>query len=441
MHKTYPMSDLQRDWFDRENQHRNPDLIVQVQQQLDGHVDAEAFRAAATEVIDAADALRTTLDVEDGVHVQRVWEHALDGTIYVEDLTGLPAEQAQEQVLQMMAGERWHHFDFTTGPLVRIGLVQVTPSYAVVSLVAHHIIADGWSMGLVIANLADAYARHLAKGGPAQDAAVPAPTPMQLHEWVDQEARANGSPASDNSLTYWREALADVEPVHLPYDHELEVPERHSRSWARFSVPDELANALTASSARLSVMPSATLLTAYLRALAAAAGRRSVATLYLVSRRTRQNAGVVGCLINSIVIPLQVTDDRAADVRAVQRALLNGHRHQGVFIERVLSECKLPTRGIDAIFIFDKADYGYGTTFGPHVSSRFKDRNPPRPDRIGNWWENCTFRVVHEGDRIHGSISYNGLAYQDATMQQFVVFFLEELTLIARTGEASASAN
>jgi hypothetical protein len=428
----HPMSDLQANWFERETRHPNPDLIMTEQNKITGRVDVRALRAAVTELLACHEALRSTFEASDAGGVRVVRELSAADVLFVDDLSDRPLPEAQARTADLIGAERWWRFDLTRGPLLRVRLVQTSAEVAVLSVVAHHIVVDGGAMGVLLRQLQASYAAHSAG---RERSAEPG---MSLAEWTADEARWKSTAAADRAREYWKDALAGITELHVPFNRPPESPELHDQDFAAFDAPDGLTGRIAEASRRLAALPATIYVGCFLRALAAATGRREVAALYLVNRRNRQTAGVVGCLLNSIVVPLSVTADRTADIKAVQGALLRGQRYQGLFIEEVFESCGIRTRAIDALMIFEKDD-GERFALDPHPTAPYDGPLPPRPTRVGGWWENLTFRVVDSGAAVWGGAEYNARVYDQATMRRFVDSFAAELDALLAESAPSAA--
>ncbi|WP_165840630.1 condensation domain-containing protein, partial [Streptomyces scopuliridis] len=159
---------------------------------LTGFLDAEALRTALAGLVDRHEALRTTFDSVDGRGVQVV--HPMVDvpvrTVTLGDPSGLDAALREESVTP---------FDLRTGPLVRVLLVRIAPSEHVLVLSMHHIVTDGWSMGVVTRELSELYAAAVR----GEEARLPL-LPVQYPDFaVWQRDRLSGE-ALDSQIEYWR---------------------------------------------------------------------------------------------------------------------------------------------------------------------------------------------------------------------------------------------
>lgn len=126
---------------------------------LEGPVDEAALRTCAQGLLDRHEALRTRFVLRDG----ELWQHIDTEAVLA---WSAAAAHGPRDVEEWMAAEHHRPFDLESGPLFRVAVLH-TPEGAVLALALHHIVADGWSVGILARELLGAYARY----GGAPDAA------------------------------------------------------------------------------------------------------------------------------------------------------------------------------------------------------------------------------------------------------------------------------
>jgi acyl carrier protein len=109
-----------------------------------------------TEIVRRHEVLRTTFQSTDGEVVQVIWP-AQDFNIAIEDLSCLPDTEREAAVRQLVTEEGKAPFDLSNGPLLRVKLLRLATDEYVVLLTMHHIIGDGWSMGLLVNEIGSLY--------------------------------------------------------------------------------------------------------------------------------------------------------------------------------------------------------------------------------------------------------------------------------------------
>lgn len=180
---------------------------VPVALRLDGPLDRSALARAFATMWSRHDGLRTVFPANDGGPVQQVLPP--EPVPYEEhDLTD--ADGGLDALLEREARQR---FDLAAGPLVRARLVRVAPATHVLALTLHHIVSDGWSMGIVLDELTTLY-RSYAEAAPSPLAPV-AVTCADVARWQRMWLEGDELEAQ---LAYWRRALRGAATLNLPVD-------------------------------------------------------------------------------------------------------------------------------------------------------------------------------------------------------------------------------
>lgn len=205
---------------------------------LSGPLDAVALRRAIDDVVGAHEAVRTTFHLDDGVLVQRVGP--TDGLPLAEiDFEGFPGHERDAAVHQHVWALSSTAFDLESGPLMRVSLIRCSAEEHVLVLVMHHIVSDGWSLGVLLSDISGKYEAHR-RGTPV------ATEPGRLHygdyaHW--QQTTVRSKAAGDRA--YWKQQLDGLPPaIDLPEDRA--APSRRTGVGGRcvFVVDQELALAV-----------------------------------------------------------------------------------------------------------------------------------------------------------------------------------------------------
>src|SRR5262249_17351846 len=134
----------------------NPFYNVPVALRLSGRLDRRAFAQSLAEVVRRHEVLRTTFPAAGGRHAQVIGPPQ-DLEARLVDLSALPAEEREAEALRRPAEEARRPFDLAHGPLLRAGLVRLSEEEHLLLLTMHHIVSDGWSMGVLIRETAALY--------------------------------------------------------------------------------------------------------------------------------------------------------------------------------------------------------------------------------------------------------------------------------------------
>jgi NRPS condensation-like uncharacterized protein len=164
---------------------------------LTGELDLKALDLSLRLVVQRHEVLRTTLDTRNGKPLQLIGQ-ARPPTIDLIDLSGGPASDLPQQAYTLARQEVAKPFDLSRGPLVRLVLLRLTPGNHVMLAVLHHIICDGWSLGLFANELATCYAAFCSGASPELT-----PVRVQYSEYVDWQRKWLVSQDFERQLSYW----------------------------------------------------------------------------------------------------------------------------------------------------------------------------------------------------------------------------------------------
>ena len=202
---------------------------------VDGAMPAALWRRAFNEIVRRHAVLRTTFAVLDGMPVQEV-SARLELDLPVDDLRSHSPADFEAAYRKISNTETTAPFDLARGPLVRLRLVRLTQNESALLLTLHHIVADGWSLGILKRELA-AIAGAFSRGGPS-----PLPDlPIQYADFTEwQRERLRGAPLEEH-LDYWRSHL-DGAPLTL--DFPSDRPRPSAQSYAGAVVSTRLSPAI-----------------------------------------------------------------------------------------------------------------------------------------------------------------------------------------------------
>jgi hypothetical protein len=202
----------QRLWFLDQLDPGNPFYNITKAVRLTGSLKAVALERSLNEVVRRHEALRTTFPAVGGSGVQRI-APSMTLALSLQDFSELPSAQREAQVVQTATEEAAHAMDLARGPLFHAVLLRLGEEEHVLVLTMHHIISDGWSIGVFIREMAIIYEAY-ACGRPSPLPEMPFQYADFAHwqrEWLkDEELEAQ--------LNYWRQQLADAPQLELPTD-------------------------------------------------------------------------------------------------------------------------------------------------------------------------------------------------------------------------------
>ncbi|GAA2442210.1 non-ribosomal peptide synthase/polyketide synthase [Streptomyces glaucus] len=268
---------------------------------LTGALDRAALARALELVVERHEALRTTFDEHDGRPAQTV-HPAGPVPLPVRDLPAPDARDAADALDAALLAEYSRPFDLRTGPLLRALLLRESDTAHVLLLTAHHIVTDGWSMGVVLQELCAAYDALVRGAAPA----LP-PVATQYPDFAVWQRRELSGARLERHLAHWKEHLAGAVPPELPLDRPRRGEESGAGAVHAFTVPAHV----TARLRELAAQQHTTLFTALVAAcqtlLARWSGQDDITVGSLTPGRSRTDLErAVGFFANTVVLRTRV---------------------------------------------------------------------------------------------------------------------------------------
>lgn len=332
----FPLSFAQeRLWFLDRLVPGNPFYIVDVAMRLHGPLDVAALEEALNEVVRRHETLRTTFPIVDGQPVQVVAPE-LRLSLGVVDLDGVAEAERDAHAMARATAEAHCPFDLAAGPLLRGLVVRMDGDHALLSLTTHHIVCDGWSMGVLLGELEILYG--------AFSAGRPSPLPELPIQYADftvwQREWLQGRVLQEQ-LTYWRRQLAALPELMLPGDRPRPaVPSFRGGSHSLRLGPG-LSPAAKTMAQREGVTLFMLLLAVFHVLLARWSGQDDIVTgLPIANRQRPELEGLIGFFVNTLVLRVDLGGDPSFReiLRRVREVTLEAYAHQDIPFEKLVDE-------------------------------------------------------------------------------------------------------
>jgi amino acid adenylation domain-containing protein len=319
----------QRLWFLDRLEPESPFYNVPSAVRLLGTLAPAALAAAFQEIVRRHEALRTRFVDREGRPVQAVVEDAAV-PLPLLDLTDLPAARREAEAARLARAEGRRPFDLERGPLLRLALLRLASNEHLLLAVFHHIVSDGWSMGVFLRELSELY-RAFTAGEPSP---LP-PLPLQYADFALWQRGWLAGETLERQLAYWRRQLAGVPPLALPTDR----PRPATPAYRGARRPLAVAAELGALARRESVTPFMTLLAAFSAVLGRWAGQETLAVGTPIAGRTRvELEPLIGFFVNTLVLRTDLAGDPTgrALLGRCREAALGAYAHQDLPFEKLV---------------------------------------------------------------------------------------------------------
>jgi amino acid adenylation domain-containing protein/thioester reductase-like protein len=300
---------------------------------LRGELDRDALERAIGALVERHAALRSRFPLVGEGPVCEVERHL---EIPLERIEPEPGWEGECEVAVPPAVERFasQPFDLAAGPLLRVGLMEVAAADHVFALVIHHLVCDGWSLGILYSELAALY-----RGGVRGEAVDLAPVGVEYADHVRRERGELESGELPAGLAFWTRALEGMETLEMPYD--LPRPARPSMRGALYV--DHLPLSVVRRLEAIGQAHAGSLFMVLQAAFAILLHRYSGQTDIVVgtpvaNRQDLDWDGLVGLLVNAVVLRTRVDDDESFEelLLRCRETTLDALEHSDVPFERVV---------------------------------------------------------------------------------------------------------
>jgi len=320
-------------WFLDQLERGNPAWNIAVRFRIRGRLDAPTLERALNEIVIRHEILRTTFSLIDGQPRQIV--HATAAIpLPVDDLSRLSQTErdAEEERLSIQEGER--RFDLKNGPLIRARLLKLAEQEHMLLVTMHHIVSDGWSIGIFSDELAAHYAAFVENRSP-----ILPELPFQFADYTIWQNDRTQKPALDIHRAYWKNKLANLPPLEIPLDHPRPALKTHNG----YILSTVLPVALTAAVAEFSSRHGCTFYTTALAALKILVHHYTlqndiyVGTL-LAGRDRVELEPLVGLFISTVVLRSNLSGDPKFPelLERVKKTVEEGLEHQDLHFQQVV---------------------------------------------------------------------------------------------------------
>ncbi|HEX8558916.1 MAG TPA: amino acid adenylation domain-containing protein, partial [Pyrinomonadaceae bacterium] len=401
---------------------------------LSGPLDAGALGRSLNEIVRRHEALRTSFADSGGRPVQVVHDPRPLG-LPLADLSGLPEPVREREALRLAVEEAHRPFDLSAAPLMRAGLLRLGPQEHVLLVTTHHIVSDGWSMGVFVRELSALYGAFL-RGEPSPLAEPPvqyADFAVWQREWLQGEAL-------EEQLDYWRRQLGGELPVlKLPTDRPRPPALSYKGAEQPLELPAELTGRLKSLGRREGATLYMTLLAGFFALLHRYTGQEDlVVGTPIAGRNRRETEGLIGFFVNTLVLRAGVAggDSFRGLVERVREATLGAYAHQEVAFEKLVEELH-PERDMSrnplfqVMFALQNApleDFALpGLRLGPFDTGN----DMTRFDLEFHLWE--------DGGAVAGTLIYNTDLFDAATVAQMLGHYRNLLEGAAADPDARVS--
>jgi amino acid adenylation domain-containing protein len=304
-------------------------------------INIAVLRKAINEIARRHEVLRTRFALVAGEAVQIV-EPSVTVPLAVVDLTAMPASTRPGEAQRLTMRELQTPFDLTQAPLVRFSLLRVDADASVLVFAMHHIVSDGWSLGLLMRELGALYEGYTkGRGSPLP------PLPIQYGPYAEWQRRWLQGETLDRLLAYWtRHLQAAPALIELPSDRPRPPIQSYRGAWCNLDLPEALCDRLRSLGRWTGATLYMILLAAFQTLLLRYTGQTDIVIGTPIANRVlREHEALIGLFANMLVIRADLAGNPSwLDLLGrVREVMLEAHAHQDLPFERLV-EALRPAR-------------------------------------------------------------------------------------------------
>ncbi len=408
----------QRLWFLDQLEPESSLYNIHVALSLSGLLDTQVLQRSMGEIMRRHDALRTTFAVTDDRPVQ-VINKPENFNLSVSDLQGLDETERWVRVNAWSEEEARRPFDLIDGPLLRAHLLQLSETEHVLLLTMHHIVSDGWSMGVFVQELAALYDAYIA-GRPSLLQELPiqyADFAVWQRDWLQGERL-------EEQLSYWKSQLADVPPLlKLPTDRSRPPVQSYSGAHEALLLSESLTRSLKELSQDADVTLFMVLLATFSTLLYRYSAQRDILIGTPIANRNRaETENLIGFFINTLILRTRFSDQMTFRelLAQVRETALEAYAHQDFPFEKLVEELH-PERNLSHSPLFQVMLDLQNAPMRDLRLQGLRLTELPFDSQMAKF--DLTLTVFETDRRLSGALEYNTDLFDAVSVQRMVQHF------------------
>ncbi len=394
----------------------SPYYNLPIAYRFEGVLNLPVLKASLDEIIHRHEALRTIFESQDGKLAQLILP-SLKLEFPVVDLEGQLDREAEMQ--RLANKEAQLSFNLKEGPLLRAKLFRLAKEEHIMTLVMHHIISDGWSIGVLLNELKTLY-EAFSQGQPSPLAELP----VQYADFTVWQRDWLQGAELDRQLGYWKKSLAGLSVLELPTDRPRRKVQSHQGEWINLSISSELMTALKALAYQEHTTLFLVLTAAFQVLLHRYSGQDDIALGIPVAGRNRHELeGLIGFMVNTLVLRGNLSGDPTflELLARVSENAFQAYAHQDLPFEKLVEEMQ-PTRDLSRNPLFQVM---FAMQNAPAAEMRWPDLTlSPVSLQTGTSRFDLTMFLGENGKGgLEGALEYNTDLFDSSSIERLTGVF------------------
>ena len=384
---------------------------------LKGRLDRKALRRALDRIVARHEELRTTFISVEGEPAQRITAPD-ESRFHLAERDLREQIGAREELNRLVREEAAAGFDLASGPLIRGRLIRMGEEEHALLITMHHIVSDGWSIGVFIRELSSLYSAF-ARGeeDPLPELGVQyADYAVWQRRWMEGEILRNQG-------EYWERTLAGAPSLlELPTDHPRPAEQDYAGGLVQVALNEELSRGLKELSKRRGTTLYMTVLAGWGALLARLSGQEDIVIGTPAANRGRvEIEGLIGFFVNTLAMRLDVSGSPSVAelLRRVKGQALGAQQHQDIPFEQVV-EIAQPARSLAHTPLFQVLFDWQQNTGGGGLALSGLELGPLGSAASVVARFDLKLSLWNAGERIVGGLEYAAALFERSTVERYV---------------------
>lgn len=325
----------QRLWFLEQLSPGSAAQVIPIAIRLEGPLDRDALERSLNEIVSRHEALRTRFVSVDG-RPRQTMDAVGSIDVPLVDLQSLEPQAREQEVLRLGREASLGAFDLLSGPLLRARLVRLASRSHLLLLTMHHIVGDGWSLGVLFRELGALYGAYSrGQSSPLEG------LPIQYADFARWQRQWLSGEVLESHLAYWRERLSGLAVLALPTDRRRPEVPTYAGAVEFLELPTEFARELQDMSRRAGGTLFMTMLSAFYVLLHRYSAQEDLVVGSPIANRNREELeGLIGCFVNMLLLRADLSGNPSFRelVEQVKAGALAAYEHQELPFEKLVDE-------------------------------------------------------------------------------------------------------
>lgn len=420
-------------WFLSQSEEVSASYHIFTALRLRGNLDRSALRRSLDTIFARHEALRSVFIVVNGQTVVEILSSDMGLPLIEHDLQG--EADASERLNQIKMEEADVLFDLTKGPMIRGRLIRLDQQEHILLLTRHHIVSDGWSMGVFVRELEELY-RSFSQGQPNPLAQLT----IQYPDYAAWQRKWLTGERAQKLAEFWRQTLTDAPLLlELPTDRPRPPQQSFASDYMPICIDRELTQGLRSLSNGYGGTVFMTVLAAWAAVLSRLSGQQDLVIGTPSANRGRpETEGLIGFFINSLALRINLAGRLSVTelLKKVRETTIATQDHQELPFEQVV-EIMQPPRSLNhtplfqVMLVWNSGEQKLPALPGVSVTPAWSDGEMIKYDlRLG---------LFETNDSILGGMKYSTALFDEETIQRQIGYFITMLkAMVADSSQAVA---